>query len=172
MTRCCAVLLAIVNCTLSAAPLSVPFFRQQKNGCGAASVAMIVHYWHGSAPAVQSAPSPQSIYQELYQPELRGIPLVEMRRYLEQLGFRAFTFRGQWADLEKHIAKARPLIVALKKKASGRTHFAVVIAAGDDSVWLNDPTRRSAARISRSEFTRQWDLADRWLLLATPAAGS
>jgi predicted double-glycine peptidase len=165
----------ILTCALAvpaaaAEHLKVPFFRQEKNGCGAASVAMVVHYWRAVVPQPDStSPSPGTIYDLLYRPERKGILLADMRRYLEELGFRAFTLRAEWTDLQQNLAKARPLIVGLKKKPKGRIHFAVVIAADADHVWLNDPTQRSVGRVRQSEFARQWELADRWLLLATPA---
>jgi predicted double-glycine peptidase len=173
MTRRLAVVLvcALAAPAIAADPLQVPFFRQQKNGCGAAAVAMVVHYWRGVVPRPdRETPSPEAVYQALYQPERYGIPLADMRRYLDELGFRAFALRAQWSDIEQNLAKSRPLIVGLKKKPKGRMHFAVVVAADGDHVWLNDPTRGSAKRVRQSEFARQWELADRWLLLATPAS--
>jgi ABC-type bacteriocin/lantibiotic exporter with double-glycine peptidase domain len=147
----------------AAAPLEVPFFQQQKNGCGAASVAMVMHYWKPGTP------SAAEVYRELYQPEPKGIPLADMRRYLEAAGFRAFTLRGEWSDLDTHVAKGRPIIVGLKPRRSGRLHFAVVVGLDGDSLWLNDPTRKRPHRVKRSEFQKQWDLADRWMLLASPS---
>jgi predicted double-glycine peptidase len=91
-----------------------------------------------------------------------------MRRYLEELGFHAFTFRGERGELERNLAKGRPLIVGLKKKARGGMHFAVVVGSDSEAVWLNDPTRKKAKRVKQAEFEKQWELAERWVLLATP----
>lgn len=102
---------------LWAEPLAVPFVAQQKNRCGAASVAMVMHCWS---------------YGSLYVPAFRGIPLVEMKRYLEGQGFRAYTLHGHRADLAAHLGKGRPVIVSLKKKPSGPMHFAVVTGVEKD----------------------------------------
>jgi predicted double-glycine peptidase len=150
-------------------PLDVPFFTQQRNGCGAASIAMTMRYWANQPGHEQvSAPPAKQVYQRLYHPERKGILLADMKRYLEEAGFRAFTLRGQWSDLEQHLAKGRPIVVGLKQKSSGQLHFAVLIGTEGDRVWLNDPTRRKASRVKLAEFSRQWELAERWMLLSTP----
>lgn len=142
-------------------PLQVPFVRQMENGCGAASVAMVVRYWGLDKP-------PDQIYRDLYQPEQKGILLADMKRYLEQSGFQAYTLRGEFNDLERHSAKGRPVIVALKKNRAQRLHFAVLLGVESGRVWLNDPTRKKATRVKREDFLRQWDAAERWMLVAAP----
>ncbi|HSB13009.1 MAG TPA: C39 family peptidase [Bryobacteraceae bacterium] len=165
---------AICVATLAGAAnqrLDVPFFAQKKNGCGAASVAMVEHYWSGR-PAKQSAtaPSPEQVYQQLYQPDRRGILLADMKRYLEDHGYRAVTLRGEWVDLERHLSKGRPVIVGLKPGRSKGLHFAVLTGTEGNHVWLNDPTRKRPNRVDQAKFEKQWEFADRWMLLATPAS--
>lgn len=158
---------SLLVCTLAAAaslpPLKVPFFRQEKNGCGAASVAMVAHYW-----SPHTAPSHASVYGALIDTGRKGIQLAHMKQYLEKLGYRAFTLRGRWTDIEQHLAKARPLIVTLRDPRARRLHFAVVTGVEERHVWLNDPTRKRAYRADRARFEKQWASAGNWLLLATP----
>jgi predicted double-glycine peptidase len=151
-----------------AEPLAVPFVVQQKNGCGAASVAMVMQYWAGQKGGAVQYPEASAVYGTLYNPELRGIPLVEMKRYLEGQGFRAYTLHGQWADLSSHVEKGHPVIVSLKKRGSGPMHFAVVTGTASDRVLLNDPTRQETTRIKRQSFEKMWRKADGWMLLAVP----
>lgn len=163
------VLLVALAWHLSAAePLSVrldvPFFRQEKNGCGAASVAMVMHYWK---PA-NSVPSPDAVYRRLYDPQRYGIPLADMRSYLQSQGFNAFTLRAQWSDLENHLAKRRPVVVGLRKKKEGLLHYATIVGLEHDQVWLNDPTRKNPHKVKRAAFEKDWALADRWILIAAP----
>jgi ABC-type bacteriocin/lantibiotic exporter with double-glycine peptidase domain len=149
-------------------PLKVPFIQQKKNGCGAASIAMVAQYWQSRSAMPIVTPSPEQIYQHLYKSDLKGILLADMKRYLEDLGFRAFTFRGQWSDVERHLAKGRPIIAGLKKERSHRMHFAVLLGAEGNRVWLNDPTRKKVSHQKQVEFKKQWELAGRWMLLAAP----
>lgn len=165
MSRARALLLVLTCFSLRAAePLDVPFFRQEKNGCGAASVAMVAHYWGSGAPP------PEQVYRKLYRAEQSGVSLADMRRYLEELGFQAFTLRGQWVDLNGHLSKGRPVIVGLKSGRAKRIHFAVLIGVDGDRVWLNDPTRKQSHHVKQADFVKQWESADRWLLLAAPGS--
>src|SRR5689334_4174186 len=93
--------------------LDVPFILQQKNACGAATIAMLEQYWElqqGKPPRADA----QQIMRQLYSGEAQGIYASEMKSYLEQSGYQAFTFSGEWADFRKHLEKGRPLIVALR----------------------------------------------------------
>jgi ABC-type bacteriocin/lantibiotic exporter with double-glycine peptidase domain len=143
-----------------AAWLDVPFVKQAKNGCGPASVSMVMAYWrHGAADTSE-------IDRVLYSRDT-GTFASDMERYFRQQGFEAFAFAGEWADLEQHIAKGRPLIVCLGKS---RRHYVVV--AGLDSrrelVAVNDPERRKLQQIDRKSFERDWSAAGHWTLLAVP----
>lgn len=166
--RLCVLAVFALAAVLGAEPLAVPFAAQQKNGCGAASVAMVMQYWAGQRGAASPSPDPQAVYSSLYDPALRGIPLVAMKRYLEEKGFRAYTLHGRLTDLSAHVEKGRPVIVALKKRASGPMHFAVVTGFERDQILLNDPTRQGTTRLKRPAFEKLWRKADGWMLLAVP----
>jgi ABC-type bacteriocin/lantibiotic exporter with double-glycine peptidase domain len=148
--------------------LDVPFVKQEKNGCGAASIAMVMQYWQRQekGPAV---PDAQAIQRALYSRRARGIYASDLELYLQQHGFRTFAIQGQWTDLEHHLEKGRPLIVA---QASGRDdlHFSVVTGMDpqQEIVLQNDPARRQLLKQHRSEFEREWKLAGNWMLLALP----
>ena len=163
-------------CLLVALPLlgkvsvDVPFVRQEKNGCGAASVAMVMQYWTAERQQdTAKGPAPIEIYNDLYRPDLRSITLLAMRQYLDRHGFHAFTLRGGMPDLELHISKGRPIIVGLRKRPKANIHFAVFAGLDNEWVWLNDPTKRKPRRMKRAKFERSWSLADGWLLLAAPS---
>ena len=96
--------------------LDVPFVRQEKNGCGAASIAMVMQYWQRQQGEVASADAEQ-IQRALYSRRAHGIYASDMERYFQQHGFRTFAFAGEWKDLKEHLEKGRPLIVALKPGA-------------------------------------------------------
>jgi ABC-type bacteriocin/lantibiotic exporter with double-glycine peptidase domain len=170
----CGVLSAAVSAGVW---LDVPFVKQEKNGCGAASVAMVMQYWlkQQGRSASESADGSQ-VYRSLYVSGSDGVYASAMERYLQEHRFRTFSFRGEWDDLQQHLQKGRPLIVALKPKGGdGALHYVVV--AGLDAekaiVLLNDPAQRKLLKQDRSSFEKQWSATDKWTLLALPQpAGS
>jgi ABC-type bacteriocin/lantibiotic exporter with double-glycine peptidase domain len=154
--------------------LDVPFVRQEKNGCGAASIAMVMQYWqrqHGQPGQIGDAPAagPEEIQRALYSPSAHGIYASSMDRYFRQHGFRTFVFAGDWNGLKEHLEKGRPLIVALK---SGRSSLHYVVVVGLDwqqnVVLKNDPAERKLLKQDRPDFEKEWKAAGNWTLLAVP----
>ena len=156
--------------------LDVPFVKQSLNGCGAASIAMVMQYWQhqqGKAPGTDS--DPEWIRRALYSPKAHGIYASDLQRYFQQHGFSAFVIQGQWSDLQQHLEKGRPLIVALKPESGGAAlHFVVVVGFDADGslVLVNDPGQRKLLKQERSDFEREWKGTGNWTLLAIPREGS
>src|SRR5216683_2034833 len=155
--------------------LDVPFVKQQKDGCGAASIAMVMQYWqqqHG-APANPKAEAAR-IQRVLYAEAAHGIYASDMERYFQQNGYVTFTFSGEWADLKQHLEKGRPLIAALKPGSALPLHYVVVAGLDQERqlVLLNDPAQRKLLKQDQSRFEQEWKAAGRWTLLAVPKASS
>ena len=148
--------------------LDVPFVRQEKDGCGAASIAMVMQYWQRQRGKPLTV-DPEEIQRALYTPRAHGIYASAMGRYLQQHGFRTFAFAGRWEDLKNHLMKGRPLIVALKP-GRGEIHYVVVVGLDEaQSVVLkNDPAERKLLKQDRSYFEKEWKAAGHWTLLAVP----
>jgi len=152
--------------------LDVPFVKQGSEGCGAASIAMVMQYWFaldGRTAGDQSDAG--HILRSLHSRAGHGIYASAMAQYFEGQGFHAFAFAGDWNMLQQHLLKGRPLIVALKPSAMDRAlHFAVV--AGMDTekeiILVNDPAERKLRKMERATFEKQWGGAQRWTLLALP----
>ncbi len=155
--------------------LDVPFVPQQRDGCGAASIAMIMQYWerHANQPAQPAAESGQ-IFRTLYSSPAHGIYSSAMLRYFQQNGYRAFAFTGTTADLDRQLALGRPLIAALKPDSSSSLHYVVVAGLDEPQklVLVNDPAQRKLLKEDRSQFEREWKAAGYWTLLAVPLAGT
>ena len=152
--------------------LDVPFVKQEKNGCGAASIAMVMQYWlKRQGRSDRESADATEIYRVLSAPGGRGVYASAMERYFQQRGFRTFLFRGEWNDLQDHLQKGRPLIVALKPSGTDSSLHYVVVAGLDSGagiVSLNDPARRKLLKQSRNDFEKQWSGAKQWTLLALP----
>ena len=154
--------------------LDVPFVRQEKNGCGAASIAMVMQYWQrqrGQPGQLEklTGDDPEAIQRALYSPSARGIYASGMERYFGQHGFQTFAFVGDWNILKQHLEKGRPLIVALKSGHSS-LHYVVVVGLDGqpDVVLKNDPAERKLLKQDRTNFEKEWKAAGNWTLLAVP----
>ena len=156
--------------------LDVPFVKQEKEGCGAASIAMVMQYWlKQQGRSANESINVDEIQRTLYAPDNRGIYASAMERYFQQHGFRTFSFRGGWKDLQQHLKKGRPLIVALKPSGLDSALHYVVVAGMDwehELLLLNDPAQRKLLKQERSVFEKQWSDTGQWTLLALPAATS
>ena len=154
--------------------LDVPFVKQTEEGCGSASLAMLLQYWreHGAsvAPGREDA---VAIQQKLYSGKGPGIFASAMQRYLQESGFRVFAVAGEWSDLRKHLSQGRPLILSVQPSGK-RAPLHYVVASGIDwerqAVFLNDPARGKLIRVERAEFEKEWQAAHNWMLLAVPEA--
>jgi len=162
---------AICSAEPAAIWIDVPFVKQQKDGCGAASIAMVMQYWQRQQQQSPNVTSDAShIQQTLYSPEAHGIYASDAERYLRQNGYRTFAFKGEWSDLRQHLEKGRPLIVALQPTAKAPLHYVVVagIDPEGDVVLMNDPARRKLLKEGRMKFLREWSATHNWTLLAVP----
>jgi ABC-type bacteriocin/lantibiotic exporter with double-glycine peptidase domain len=153
--------------------IDVPFVKQPPEGCGAASISMLLQYWSRKTGHTYPVSSDvDKIQSALYSKREKGISGSSMQKYFKQAGFDAYPFRGQWQDLSHHIAKGRPLIVGLAASGAERPlHFVVVVGVDDQHgyVLVNDPAQQKLLRLSRQNFLSEWGVTGDWTLLAVPA---
>ena len=151
--------------------LNVPFVEQQKDGCGAAVISMVMQYWQQQRglPTDEKA-AYVHIERRLYSPKAHGIYASAMKRYFKENGYRVFAFAGQRADLAREIAKGRPLIAALKPEGGGELHYVVVVGVDepDRLILVNDPAQRKLLKEDQAAFERDWKATGNWTLLAVP----
>ena len=155
--------------------LDVPFVRQDKNLCGAASVLMLMQYWQKANTAGSSIEVPPfpHIAEALRSSQSKGVFGSQMKAYLASLGYQVFVFKGRWDDIEDHISKGRPLIAALGNRGA-LDHFVVVTGWNDPEnvVLVNDPSRRKLLKLDRKDFQKAWEQTACWTLLALPPSAS
>jgi len=169
-----AVVLIAGICMSAAEPavwLDVPFVKQAKNACGAATVAMLMQFWErqqGLPPSPDSDPA--KIQLALFSSKAHGIFAIDLAHYLQQRGYQSFAFQGSKQDLEQHITKGRPLITALKPASGDSLHYVVVVGFDDNQkvVLLNDPAERKLLKRDFDTFEKQWKGTGFWTLLAVP----
>ena len=158
----------------SAVWLDVPFVKQEKNACGAASVAMVMQFWQHQQGLLPNANADEARIQiALYSSKAHGIYASDLQNYFHHHGYRAFAFQGRREDLRQHLEKGRPLIAALKPAPGAPLHYVVVVGfdAEHGLVLLNDPAERKLMKQELASFEKEWKGAGYWTLLAVPQSG-
>ena len=153
--------------------IDVPFVAQPREGCGAASLSMVMQYWAAKqGVSATSDSSVEQIQHQLYSKSEHGIPAPRMVDYLRRHGFQAFAFPGKWSDLEDQIAKGRPLIVALRPQGQSELHYVVIdgVDTPRGLVTMNDPAVRKLLNEERARFQKEWSATNNWTLLAVPGS--
>jgi len=152
--------------------LDVPFVKQSEDGCGSASVSMVLRYWNSHGAQIDSRRSdPDAIQKQLYSRKARGIFASGLQNYLKESGFRVFPLQGEWKDLQEQLNQGRPLIVSLQPgKEKSPLHYVVVTGIDwqAEAVFIHDPARGKLLRIPRVEFEKEWRPNRNWMLLALP----
>jgi predicted double-glycine peptidase len=155
--------------------IDVPYVQQPSDGCGAASLSMVMQYWaqqqgHSASPASNV----ETIQHQLYDPSAHGILASSMQSYLRDHGYLAFAIDGRWSDLETQLQKGRPLIVALRPQGQRELHYVVVdgIDPTRGLVTMNDPALRKLLSQERASFEKDWSATNHWMLLAVPSPSS
>ena len=156
----------------SGAWIDVPFVAQTKDGCGSASISMVIRYWENKGgQTVPASADAEKIQTALFSPAAGGIPASMMRKYFQDAGFRVFSFQGEWSDLKRHLQQGRPLIAALRMSGPrGPLHYVVLVGIdwARGYVFVNDPAQQKMLRISREGFESGWSSTHNWILLAVP----
>lgn len=152
--------------------LDVPYVKQAEDGCGSATISMLLQYWsaHGAEVKSQRADA-AAIQKQLYSPKLHGIQASDMESYLKTSGFRVFPLNGEWNDLLHQLKQGRPLIASIQP-GGAKTPLHYVVVTGIDwqkgAVFINDPARGKLLRVAREDFEKQWRQNRNWMLLALP----
>jgi ABC-type bacteriocin/lantibiotic exporter with double-glycine peptidase domain len=147
---------------LAAVQLSVPFVPQERDTCGAASLAMVLRYWGVSTTHDEIA---RAVLERGHQ----GIAGSRLEAFARARGLFALAYEGDLDQLRESLAKGRPVIVAL---ATGRgLHHDVVVTGFDDAareVVLHDPSEGRDRRLAVTAFEKRWRQAKHWALLVLP----
>jgi ABC-type bacteriocin/lantibiotic exporter with double-glycine peptidase domain len=152
--------------------IDVPFVRQTEQGCGAASIAMVMQYWSTKGhPVSHSAMDVAGIMNRLYSKDAAGIRANDVENYFSEHGFRALVFSGKISDFAHHIKKGRPLIAALETKGKpGQFHYLVVVGidSKQELILVNDPSERKLMKMRLPDFEQRQRATENWTLLAVP----
>jgi len=126
--------------------------RQQYDfSCGSAALATLLSSHYGR-PTTE-----QTVFRAMYEAgdqrriRMQGFSLLDMKRYVERLGYQANGYKVSLHDIEKTKIPGIALITL-----QGYRHFVVVKGVSESRVLLGDPARGLRA-ISREEFQSGWN---------------
>jgi predicted double-glycine peptidase len=125
--------------------------RQQYDfSCGSAALATLLTYHYGYP--VSETVAFQAMWERGDQAKIRreGFSLLDMQRYLADIGFKADGFT---VPLQKLVDSKLPAIVLITEH--GYNHFVVIKGAEDGRVLLGDPSSGTRA-ITREHFESIW----------------
>jgi ABC-type bacteriocin/lantibiotic exporter with double-glycine peptidase domain len=143
----------------------VPPVRQlEREDCGAAALAMVLAYWQLPVTrediGAANPPAPD-----------RGIRAAALRDFARRQGLQAFLIEGEIADLDRELARHRPVLVGVMKRYGGRVypHYEVVVGVSrrKQRVLTLDPAQGMRVN-SREGFAAEWIAAGRLTLIIFP----
>ncbi len=141
-----------------------PFFPQEKNQCGPASLASILQFY-----GIET--TPDEISNEIYLPRIKGTLNIDLVFYARSKGMNSEAYHGDMDDLKKRLSDGRPLLLFLNLglKVFPAGHYIVVTGFDDkDKIIYAHSGSEMDKPIRYSEFVRAWERGDFWTLLVTP----
>jgi len=136
--------------SMKAARFQSTVHQQYDFSCGSAAVATLLRYHYGTAV------DERLVFEEMFlrgdQPRIRreGFSLLDIKQYLERLGFQADGFE---LPLHKLVEAAYPAIVLVSD--NGYHHFVVIKGLQGGRILLGDPAGGLRA-MSQSSFEAIW----------------
>jgi ABC-type bacteriocin/lantibiotic exporter with double-glycine peptidase domain len=144
--------------------LEVPFFPDDTDQCGPATLASVLTYW--GIPS-----TPQALKTELYLPRLGGTLPIDLLLAAEAHGLKAESYSGSLEFIRAHLQAGHPLVALLNlgSRVFPQGHY-VVITGFDDArqgLYVHSGPGRDVF-LPYGEFFRGWEKMGRWTLLALP----
>jgi predicted double-glycine peptidase len=144
--------------------LDVPYISQSEALCGGAAAAMVLRFWGERGLTAES-------FAHLVDQSASGIRTTTLIDDLRRRGWNANGTRGNDDVLARELDRGRPPMVLIEDRP-GAYHYVVLVASLPDNVVLHDPARAPFRAMSRQEFVRRWEAADRWMAIVVPGEGS
>ena len=142
----------------------VPFFPQEENYCGPASLAGVLGYWGFNV-------SQEEVAREIYTPKVKGTITVDMANYARNKGFDAVSYGGDLGKLKAEIERGHPLILFLHmgNPMVPRRHYIVVVGYDESKkAIIANSAREKDILIPYEDLLKDWKRTGYWTLVITP----
>ena len=124
---------------------------------------MVMRYWGATGIYAES-------FASLVDKQARGIRGEDLLKSLRDRGWRAVSFGGDAALVQRTLQNRQPPI-ALIEVRPGRFHYVVVLGWANGAVIVHDPARAPFTVHRQADFERAWGRSEFWTLVATPGEG-
>jgi ABC-type bacteriocin/lantibiotic exporter with double-glycine peptidase domain len=146
---------------------SVPFFPDDTDQCGPATLASVLTYW--------GVPSdPVTLKGQIYSSRLRGSLPIDLLLAAQAHGLVAESYKGSLDNVRSELEAGHPLVAFLNLgyEFFPQGHY-VVITGYDDQrqgVYVHSGLERDEF-LSYDSFLRAWEKTGRWTLRIVPQEG-
>jgi ABC-type bacteriocin/lantibiotic exporter with double-glycine peptidase domain len=143
---------------------SVPFFPDDTDQCGPATLASVLTYW--------GVPSdPVTLKGQIYSSRLRGTLPIDLLLAAQAHGLKAESYKGSLDNVRSELEAGHPLVAFLNLgfEFFPQGHY-VVITGYDDQrqgVYVHSGLERDEF-LSYAHFLRSWEKTGRWTLRILP----
>lgn len=146
----------------------VPFFPQEENYCGPASMAGVLGYWGDNISQEEAA-------RDIFIPALKGTVTVDMVNYPRKRGFHASAYKGSLENLKEEVDKGHPLILYIHMGIPlvPRRHYMVAVGYDETKkAVIAYSGREKDILIPYEELLKSWRRTGYWALLIIPKEGN
>jgi hypothetical protein len=146
----------------------VPFFPDNGDECGPATLAGLLSFWGTSVDQTD-------LTSEIYDPTLHGTLPIDLLQAAAGRGFTADLVHGTMSALQAEITAGRPVIAQLNLGTGWLPigHYILVTGFDEDNARIiaHSGTRPDRP-FSYRTFLRDWNSAGNWMLTVRPAQRS
>lgn len=145
--------------------MAVPFFPDDTDQCGPATLASVLTYW--GIPT-----NPWTLKEEIYLPRLKGTLPIDLVLAAQSRGLKAEIYQGSLDNLQSELAQGHPVVALLDLGFAifPQGHYVVVTGYDDQrrGVYVHSSLDKDVF-VSYERFLPGWDKTGRWTLLVTPS---
>lgn len=142
----------------------VPFYPQEENYCGPASMASVLRYWGDNVSQEETA-------RDIFIPVLKGTITVDMVNYARKRGFQASSYKGNLESLKEEVDKGHPLILYIHMGIPlvPRRHYMVVVGYDETKkAVIAYSGKDKDLLIPYEDLLKSWRRTGYWTLLILP----
>jgi hypothetical protein len=147
--------------------VAVPFFPDDTDQCGPATLASVLTYW-----GVRT--DPVVLKEEIYLPRLKGTLPLDLLLAAQERGLNAEIYQGSLDNLKVELEAGHPLVALLDLGFAifPQGHYVVVTGYDDQrqGVYVHSSLEPDVF-IPYERFLRSWEKTGRWTLLVEPPVG-